>query len=182
MFADVLTICPRAFRRSTVDKLVFSTEMGAFMKIDFVSDVSCPWCAVGLHALEQGGGRRVIAFHGGVEDGAAAVLLEHGVTLAVELGHGQQLLAHGGAAVGAGAQAFEHQPEVVVEGGQGHFFLVLKVAVDGPFGEAGGGREVVQRRAGVALLVEDRGRLLNDELAGALGFGHDDGANIPFGI
>lgn len=23
------------------------------MKIDFVSDVSCPWCAVGLHALEQ---------------------------------------------------------------------------------------------------------------------------------
>ena len=22
------------------------------MKIDFVSDVSCPWCAVGLHALE----------------------------------------------------------------------------------------------------------------------------------
>ena len=27
--------------------------MGVFMKIDFVSDVSCPWCAVGLHALEQ---------------------------------------------------------------------------------------------------------------------------------
>jgi predicted DsbA family dithiol-disulfide isomerase len=23
------------------------------MKIDFVSDVACPWCAVGLHALEQ---------------------------------------------------------------------------------------------------------------------------------
>ena len=23
------------------------------MKIDFVSDVSCPWCAVGLHALES---------------------------------------------------------------------------------------------------------------------------------
>jgi len=23
------------------------------MKIDFVSDVSCPWCAIGLHALEQ---------------------------------------------------------------------------------------------------------------------------------
>ena len=23
------------------------------MKIDFVSDVSCPWCAVGLNALEQ---------------------------------------------------------------------------------------------------------------------------------
>lgn len=23
------------------------------MKIDFVSDVSCPWCAIGLHSLEQ---------------------------------------------------------------------------------------------------------------------------------
>jgi predicted DsbA family dithiol-disulfide isomerase len=27
--------------------------MSANMKIDFVSDVSCPWCAVGLNALEQ---------------------------------------------------------------------------------------------------------------------------------
>ena len=23
------------------------------LRIDFVSDVSCPWCAIGLHALEQ---------------------------------------------------------------------------------------------------------------------------------
>ena len=23
------------------------------MKIDFVSDVACPWCAVGLHSLEM---------------------------------------------------------------------------------------------------------------------------------
>jgi predicted DsbA family dithiol-disulfide isomerase len=27
------------------------------MKIDFVSDVACPWCAVGLHALETALGR-----------------------------------------------------------------------------------------------------------------------------
>ena len=27
--------------------------MATVMKIDFVSDVSCPWCAVGLNALEQ---------------------------------------------------------------------------------------------------------------------------------
>jgi predicted DsbA family dithiol-disulfide isomerase len=27
--------------------------MGTLMKIDFVSDVSCPWCAIGLNALEQ---------------------------------------------------------------------------------------------------------------------------------
>lgn len=23
------------------------------LKIDFVSDISCPWCAIGLAALEQ---------------------------------------------------------------------------------------------------------------------------------
>jgi predicted DsbA family dithiol-disulfide isomerase len=27
--------------------------MATHMKIDFVSDVSCPWCAIGLHSLEQ---------------------------------------------------------------------------------------------------------------------------------
>ena len=27
--------------------------MATHMKIDFVSDVSCPWCAIGLHALEK---------------------------------------------------------------------------------------------------------------------------------
>ncbi|MGR9091853.1 MAG: DsbA family oxidoreductase [Gammaproteobacteria bacterium] len=27
--------------------------MGTTMKIDFVSDVSCPWCIIGLNALEQ---------------------------------------------------------------------------------------------------------------------------------
>ncbi|HEY4541773.1 MAG TPA: DsbA family oxidoreductase, partial [Noviherbaspirillum sp.] len=27
--------------------------MSAPLKIDFVSDVSCPWCAIGLVALEQ---------------------------------------------------------------------------------------------------------------------------------
>jgi len=27
--------------------------MTQLMKIDFVSDVSCPWCAIGLHSLEQ---------------------------------------------------------------------------------------------------------------------------------
>lgn len=27
--------------------------MPTTLKIDFVSDVSCPWCAIGLHALEQ---------------------------------------------------------------------------------------------------------------------------------
>ncbi|HEY1227923.1 MAG TPA: DsbA family oxidoreductase, partial [Ramlibacter sp.] len=27
--------------------------MTATLKIDFVSDVACPWCAVGLGSLEQ---------------------------------------------------------------------------------------------------------------------------------
>jgi predicted DsbA family dithiol-disulfide isomerase len=29
------------------------STMATRMKIDFVSDVSCPWCAIGLHSLEQ---------------------------------------------------------------------------------------------------------------------------------
>jgi len=31
--------------------------MTATLKIDFVSDISCPWCAIGLHALEQAAAR-----------------------------------------------------------------------------------------------------------------------------
>ena len=31
--------------------------MPTTLKIDFVSDVSCPWCAIGLQALEQAAGR-----------------------------------------------------------------------------------------------------------------------------
>ncbi len=31
--------------------------MSTRLKIDFVSDVSCPWCVVGLRALEQGAAR-----------------------------------------------------------------------------------------------------------------------------
>lgn len=37
------------------------------LKIDFVSDISCPWCAIGLHALEQAlqrvGGELTAAVH-----------------------------------------------------------------------------------------------------------------------
>ena len=32
------------------------------IKIDFVSDVVCPWCAIGLTALEQGRKRFVESF------------------------------------------------------------------------------------------------------------------------
>lgn len=34
-------------------RAVTSRPMSTHLKIDFVSDVSCPWCAVGLAALEQ---------------------------------------------------------------------------------------------------------------------------------
>jgi predicted DsbA family dithiol-disulfide isomerase len=41
----------------TIDACLSSTDrpvtMTAVLKIDFVSDVSCPWCAVGLGALQQ---------------------------------------------------------------------------------------------------------------------------------
>jgi len=34
-----------------------TTATPTTLKIDFVSDVSCPWCAIGLNALEQAAGR-----------------------------------------------------------------------------------------------------------------------------
>lgn len=34
-----------------------TTATPTTLKIDFVSDVSCPWCAIGLKALEQAAGR-----------------------------------------------------------------------------------------------------------------------------
>ena len=34
-------------------RAVTSRPMSTNLKIDFVSDVSCPWCAIGLAALEQ---------------------------------------------------------------------------------------------------------------------------------
>ena len=27
--------------------------MGTHLKIDFVSDIACPWCVIGLKSLEQ---------------------------------------------------------------------------------------------------------------------------------
>jgi predicted DsbA family dithiol-disulfide isomerase len=33
--------------------LLESATMTTALKIDFVSDISCPWCAIGLGALEQ---------------------------------------------------------------------------------------------------------------------------------
>jgi hypothetical protein len=34
-------------------KLARNADERTAMKIDFVSDVACPWCAIGLHALER---------------------------------------------------------------------------------------------------------------------------------
>ena len=36
-----------------ISPLTERCQMTATLKIDFVSDVSCPWCAIGLGALEQ---------------------------------------------------------------------------------------------------------------------------------
>lgn len=34
--------------------------MTTTLKIDFVSDVSCPWCIIGLNALEQADRKSVV--------------------------------------------------------------------------------------------------------------------------
>ena len=50
------------------------------MKIDFVSDVSCPWCAIGLNALEQAmaADKRILVVGGGFSGTLLAInLLRH---------------------------------------------------------------------------------------------------------
>ena len=46
---------PGSARRGTAGALGgrYHRRMSTHLKIDFVSDVSCPWCAIGLGALEQ---------------------------------------------------------------------------------------------------------------------------------
>jgi len=39
------------------DEIMTSTSTPVTLNIDFVSDVSCPWCAIALHALEQAAAR-----------------------------------------------------------------------------------------------------------------------------
>jgi predicted DsbA family dithiol-disulfide isomerase len=35
------------------ESLCHAHAMSATLKIDFVSDIACPWCAVGLASLQQ---------------------------------------------------------------------------------------------------------------------------------
>jgi predicted DsbA family dithiol-disulfide isomerase len=47
---------PRAIRAALLisgAKLLRGFAMARPMKIDFVSDISCPWCVIGLHGLEE---------------------------------------------------------------------------------------------------------------------------------
>jgi predicted DsbA family dithiol-disulfide isomerase len=39
------------------DPTALERTMTTKLKIDFVSDISCPWCAIGLSALEQALGK-----------------------------------------------------------------------------------------------------------------------------
>jgi predicted DsbA family dithiol-disulfide isomerase len=84
------------------------------MKIDFVSDVACPWCAVGLHSLETALARTGMgdsvelhfqpfelnpAMPPEGEDSVAHLSKKYGMT-AAQLAQGRETLRQRGAAVG----------------------------------------------------------------------------------
>jgi predicted DsbA family dithiol-disulfide isomerase len=84
------------------------------MKIDFVSDVACPWCAVGLHSLEVALARTGLADQVELhfqpfelnpamppegEDTIAHLSKKYGMT-AAQLAQGRETLRQRGAAVG----------------------------------------------------------------------------------
>ena len=43
--------CPTVYGGASLHS--FGAEMTTPIKIDFVSDVSCPWCIIGLKGLEE---------------------------------------------------------------------------------------------------------------------------------
>jgi predicted DsbA family dithiol-disulfide isomerase len=84
------------------------------MKIDFVSDVACPWCAVGLHSLETALARSGLADQVDLhfqpfelnpamppegEDSVAHLSKKYGMN-AAQLAQGRETLRQRGAAVG----------------------------------------------------------------------------------
>ena len=53
-----LSACFTMLRQTPVpDPTAMERTMTTVLKIDFVSDISCPWCAIGLSALEQALGK-----------------------------------------------------------------------------------------------------------------------------
>src|SRR3546814_5798040 len=46
-------VCSSDLFHGLPDRIQTMSETTAPIRFDFVSDVSCPWCAIGLQALEQ---------------------------------------------------------------------------------------------------------------------------------
>lgn len=79
--------------------------MATRMKIDFVSDISCPWCAIGLHALEQ-----ALARIGDVDAELHFQPFELNPDMPAE---GQDIVEHLSAKYGASAEQQEQSGEMI---------------------------------------------------------------------
>lgn len=76
------------------------------MKIDFVSDISCPWCAIGLHALEKALER--------IGDGVRADLWFHPFELNPDMGpEGEDIDAHLAGKYGATPEQSQQTREAI---------------------------------------------------------------------
>ncbi|MDH4393822.1 MAG: DsbA family oxidoreductase [Aquabacterium sp.] len=86
------------------------------MKIDFVSDVSCPWCAIGLNALEQALAR--------VGPDIQATLHFQPFELNPQMpGEGQDVVEHLSQKYGIGAEQIAANAEAIRQRGAGVGFI-----------------------------------------------------------
>src|SRR4051812_18841043 len=100
--------------------------------------------------------------------------------VAMDAGHGQQLVQARDIPVHLRAYDGPHMSPVVVEGGEGDVLLAGKIAVDAALGQPSRSGEVRHRGPGVTLRIEDGRRARDDELTGLLGLAH--ASKIPNGI
>ena len=82
------------------------------LKVDFVSDISCPWCAVGLHSLEQAIDR--------VRDGIRVDVHLQPFELNPQMGiHGQDIAEHLMQKYGSTPAQLEQNREAIRQRGEG---------------------------------------------------------------
>lgn len=79
-----------------------------FVKIDFVSDITCPWCAIGLHSLEQALAR--------VDNDLRAELRLHPFELNPDIPpEGEDILEYAGRKYGASANEMTERQSLIRE-------------------------------------------------------------------
>src|SRR5438132_6444867 len=107
----------------------------------------------------------VIALNGGIQQRAAAGYRRIGRQVAKHRGKGKQAFDRGMLLPEQQGEAFAYTRSGIVEGLQRQLLLRIEVVVDTTLLQAGRSHDVRERRAEEALLIEERGCLLDDALS-----------------